>query len=317
MSPAQDLPAHPTIAIVGAGRAGSTLALAAVQAGYEVSAVYTRTPGRGQALAEQVGARLAPDVAALVGSAGLIFLAVPDDAIALVDAAGAGCWRAGMGVVHHSGLHGAALLSHAAAAGALTGTLHPLQAITDPVSALRLLPGTYFGVSGDPRLLPILQDFVQALGGRPLTIPDAAKPLYHAAAVFASNYIVTCFAQAVDLLVRLGIDPDDAAHALLPLTQGAVANLQSPGLPQALTGPISRGDAGTLTVHQEQLASYDAGLLPLYRLLGQATIPIAAAQGRLAPTALAALAAALSPSAVDPMTPPVTTAPLVSIEQRL
>ena len=317
MSPAQVLPAHPTIAVVGAGRAGSTLAHAAVQAGYAVSAVYSRTPARSRALADQVGARLAPDLAGLVGSADLIFLAVPDDAIALVDAAGAGCWRQGMGVVHHSGLHSATLLSHAAAAGALTGTLHPLQAITDPISALKLLPGTYFGVSGDPRLLPILQAFVQALGGHPITIPDAAKPLYHAAAVFASNYVVTCFARAVDLLVRLGIDPAAAAHALLPLTQGAVANLHSPGLPHALTGPISRGDAGTLTIHQQQLAAYDADLLPLYRLLGQATIPIAAAQGRLAPAALAALNAALSPSPENPTAPVVTTATPLPIEQRL
>ena len=316
MSSSHALPAHPTIAVVGAGRVGSTLALAATQAGYAVLAVHSRTPTRGQALADQVGARLAPDLAGLAASADLIFLAVPDDAIALVDAAGADGWRPGTGVVHHSGLHSATLLEHAAGAGALTGTLHPLQAITDPVSALRLLPGTYFGVSGDPRLLPVLQAFVQALGGHPITVPDAAKPLYNAAAVFASNYVVTCFAQAVDLLVRLGIDPDTAAHALLPLTQGAVANLHSPGLPQALTGPISRGDAGTLTIHLQQLAAYDAGLLPLYRLLGQATIPIAAAQGRLAPAALAALTAALSPSSAD-RTAPVVTTTLLPIEQRL
>ncbi len=305
MPPASSLAEHPTIAVVGAGRVGSTLALAASQAGYTVNAVYSRTPARAQALAQQVGARLAPDLAGLARSADLIFLAVPDDALAGVDAAGAGHWQPGSGVVHHSGLHGATLLEHAAADGALTGTLHPLQAITDPVSALKLLPGTFFGVSGAPALLPILRAFVQALGGRPLTIPDAAKPLYHAAAVFASNYVVTCFAQAVGILADLGIDPEEAAQALLPLTQGAVANLRSPGLPQALTGPISRGDTGTLAIHQQQLAAHEAGRLVLYRLLGQATVPVAAAQGRLSPDRLAALAEALaSPPLISPAPAP-------------
>lgn len=289
-------PPLPTLAIVGTGRVGSTLALAAVRAGYTVTAVFTRTPARARPILEATGAQLLPDLSGLAGCADLIFLAVPDDAIAAVDAEGAGVWRPGMGVVHHSGLHSASHLRCAAAAGARVGALHPLQSITDPETALGLLPGAYFGLSGDPDLLPVLRDFVMAIGGRPLAVPDESKALYHAAAVFASNYIVTCFAQAVDLLAGLGIDPTDAAQALLPLTQGAASNLASRGLPHALTGPISRGDAGTLAIHQQHLALARPDLLPLYQLLGRATVPIAAAQGRLSPATLAALMAALDPN---------------------
>jgi predicted short-subunit dehydrogenase-like oxidoreductase (DUF2520 family) len=290
----------PRLVIIGAGRVGSTLALAAHRVGYPVVAVYNRTPSRGQTLAQAVGARACTDLATAVAMGDLVFLAVSDDAIALVDAAAAGAWRPGLGVVHHSGLHGSGILRHAAAAGALTGTLHPLQTIADPQTALDLLPGAYFGLSGHPDLLPTLHEFVLALGGRPLIVPDAAKPLYHAAAVFASNYVIACFATAVALLEELGIAPEDGARALLPLIRGAVDNLEHRGLPAALTGPIARGDVGTLQAHQQQLAARRPDLLSLYRGLGRATIPVAAAQGRLSPTRLAALADVLSEGHGDP-----------------
>lgn len=290
------LPTRPTLAFIGAGRVGGALALAAYRAGYTVAGIYTRTPARARPIQEVTGARLLPDLASLADVADLVFLAVPDDAIAEVDTAGAAFWRPGQGVVHHSGLHPASLLRHAAAAGAQTGALHPLQTITDPETALNLLPGSYFGLSGHPDLLPMLRAFVLALGGRPLLVPDESKALYHAAAVFASNYIVTCFAQAVDLLAGLGIPAADAAQALLPLTQGATSNLASNGLPYALTGPIARGDAGTVAAHLQQLASSRPDLLSLYKLLGLATLPIAAAQGRLSPTAMTALTSVLTPA---------------------
>ena len=288
-------PHLPSLAIIGAGRVGTTLGLAAHRAGYTVKAVHTRTLARARPLLEVTGAWLAPDLAAAISSADLILLAVPDDAISRVDEDGAAAWRPGSGVVHHSGLHPAAVLHQAAAAGAFTGAMHPLQAISDPVRALDLLQGAYFGLSGDARLLPTLETLVYALGGRPLLVPDDAKPLYHAAAVFASNYLVTCFAEAVDILAGLGIDRQDAAAALLPLARGAVANLTQPGLPYALTGPITRGDTGTLQAHQVQFAAKRPDLLPLYRLLGLATIPIAAAQGRLTQDQIDELERVLSP----------------------
>ncbi len=292
MTPPAPVP-RPTLALIGAGRVGTTLALAAQRCGYTLAAVHTRSPERAAALLAATGAQLAADVPTAAASADLILIAVPDDAIAAVDAAGAGAWRAGSGVVHHSGLHSAALLQHAAAAGARAGALHPLQTIPNPQIGLTLLPGTYFSISGHADLLPTLAAFVADLGGHALTLPDQAKPLYHAAAVFASNYLTTCFAQAVAILVDLGIAPSEAAAALLPLARGAIAGLADPGLPQALTGPISRGDAGVLAIHQRHLAARHPHLLPLYRALAAAALPLAAAQGRLTPATLAALAAAV------------------------
>lgn len=280
---------RPTLAIIGAGRVGSTLAYAAHRAGYTINAIHTRSPERAGGILALTDADLLPGVSDIAQNADLIFVAVPDDVIAEIDAAGREAWQPGTGVVHLSGLHSAGILRYAAAAGALTGTLHPLRAIPGVVTAPDPFQGTYFGISGHETLLPVLRIFAESLGGIAITIPDEAKALYHAAAVFASNYVVTCFAEAVHLLTTLGIAPEQAAHALLPLTEGAVANLADPGLPAALTGPITRGDSGTLKKHQQQLAATHPDLLPLYQLLGKAAIPVAAAQGQLSKDALQSL----------------------------
>ncbi|MCO6453627.1 MAG: DUF2520 domain-containing protein [Caldilineales bacterium] len=283
------LPAKPVLGLIGAGRAGGALALAAHDAGYRLTVIHTRTPDRARPLLAATGAELAASLAAVIGAADLVIIAVPDDAIADVDEAGAGLWRPGQGVIHLSGIHPASILQHVPAAGGLTGALHPLQSFSDAESGRALMAGTYFGISGHPGLIPILEQLVQALGGHSLVVSDEAKVLYHAAAVFAANYVSVCFAQAVRILGGIGIPEPEATPALLALTRGAVANLDYPGLPLALTGPISRGDAGTLRNHQEHLAASQPDLLPLYQLLGQAALPIAAAQGRLNPTEIEAM----------------------------
>ncbi|NOZ49659.1 MAG: DUF2520 domain-containing protein [Chloroflexi bacterium] len=289
-------PKLPRLGIIGAGRVGQTLGIAAYRAGYSIGAVYNRSAARARALATRTQAIVAPDIPSLVADADLVLIAVPDDAIAAVDAAGAAAWRPEMGVVHHSGLHPASILQHAAAAGALTGTLHPLQSISDTSTGIERLPGTYFGLSGHPSLMPVLQQLVHDLGGHSLIIPDEAKALYHAAAVFASNYLVTCFAQAVHIFAALGIDQPQAVQALLPLARGAVANLDQPGLPQALTGPLSRGDVGTLVSHQQALTQQLPQLLPLYQALAQASMPLVADQQQLSPESIALLTRTLSNS---------------------
>lgn len=291
---------RPTLAIIGAGRVGGTLAYAAHSAGYAINAIYTRSPKRAGGILALTEATLLHDIVSTAQSADLIFIAVPDDVITEIDEAGREAWQPGKGVVHLSGLHGSDILEHAARAGAWTGTFHPLRAIPTVVTAPNPFRGTYFGISGHQVLIPRLRTFAESLGGIPITIPDDGKALYHTAAVFASNYIVTCFAIAVDLLTSLDIDSEHATQALLPLTEGAVANLAHHGLPAALTGPITRGDTGTLTIHQQQLASTRPDLLPLYQLLGKIAISTAAAQGHLSEDALRSLSETLDELPVLP-----------------
>ncbi len=284
----------PTISLIGAGRVGATLALAAHRAGYPLQAIFTRTPSRAASLADRTGASIVATLGDAIDLGEWVFVAVPDDAIAEIDAAGAGHWRPGMAVIHFSGAHPADILAHARDRGAYVAAFHPLQSISDLESGLRNLPGTTFGISGDAILKPQLIQLARDLQGYALSIPDDAKVLYHAAAVFVSNFPVILYAQGVRILNQLGIPAKDAERALLPLIQGAVANLAEPGLPQALTGPLSRGDAGIIASHREHLQTTFPDLDDLYRLISQAGLDLVRDQGNLDEATLARLQLLLS-----------------------
>ena len=279
----------PTVALIGAGRVGSTLALAAHRAGYPLQAIYTRTPDRAQPLVQATGAALVPTLDAAIARAELVFVATPDDVIAEIDRAGASAWRPGQTVVHFSGALPADILQHARQAGARAAAFHPLQSISDLESGLRNLPGIAYGVSGDPDALPLLTALAHDLGGYVLPLPDEHKTLYHAAAVFVSNFPVILFAQAVHILAGLGIPPEDAARALTPLIRGAAANLAAPGLPDALTGPLSRGDTGVIAAHLRHLNAAHPPLAQLYRMLSLAGLDLVRQQRRLDEAALDAM----------------------------
>jgi predicted short-subunit dehydrogenase-like oxidoreductase (DUF2520 family) len=142
------------------------------------------------------------------------------------------------------------------------------------------MPGSTFALEGDGALLECLRQMVAALRGRAVELRPQDKALYHAAAVLVSNYVVTLMDMATRLWQQFGADPDLAAQALLPLLQGTVDNLRRLGLPDALTGPIARGDLGTVRRHMVALEATAPDLLPAYREMGLRTIPIAAALGR-------------------------------------
>ena len=105
------------------------------------------------------------------------------------------------------------------------------------------------------------------------------KALYHAAAVIASNYSVTLAATAARLLRRIGASEDDSLRVLLPLMRSTLDNLERQGLPEALTGPIVRGDTGTVRRHLLELDAADGEAGMLYRCLALGTLPLAALRG--------------------------------------
>jgi predicted short-subunit dehydrogenase-like oxidoreductase (DUF2520 family) len=210
---------------------------------------------------------------------------VPDDAIGPLcrEIAEEGGWRAGQGVVHCSGALPSDVLRPARDAGTLTASFHPLQAFASLQAALEHMPGSTFALEGDPELVRQLDALVEALGGTAIHLTAEEKTLYHAAAVIASNYTVTLAALASDLLVREGIAPDrnTALHYILPLLRGTVDNLDALGLPAALTGPLARGDAGTVRRHLEALDKIAPDVASLYRQLARLTLPLAQEKGRL------------------------------------
>ena len=268
-----------SLGFIGAGVVGGALARRLAEAGYPVIAVASRRAETAEALAAAVpGCAAFPSPNDVAGKADVVFLTTPDDAIASV--AASTTWRPGQAVVHCSGALSVDALAPAVEAGAQVGSFHPLQTFASLEQALANLAGTTFALEGELPLLSILQDMAEALGGRSVLVRSEDKVLYHAAAVLTSNYTVTLLQQATELWEAFGRTKDEALAALMPLLHGTVANLESLGLPAALTGPISRGDLATVANHLEALESFP-DIAPVYRALGEATIPIAYAKGRL------------------------------------
>ncbi|HEY7066912.1 MAG TPA: DUF2520 domain-containing protein [Chloroflexota bacterium] len=292
------------IGIVGAGRAGGALGRALAAAGWPVVAVASRTPASATRLAGALpGARAVASAQAVANAADLVFLTVPDAAIAEVAAAVA--WREDQAVVHTSGVDSLGPLARARAAGALVGSLHPLQTFGPEPAAAPLAPfaGITCALEGDAALLPRLEALVAALGARPLRLPPEAKPLYHAAAVVASNYLVTLLHLAAALWESFGADERAATAALLPLVQGAVDNVAAMGPGRALTGPIARGDVATIEKHLAAIARAQPALLAPYRALAAATLDLARGEGSLTAEGAEALTRALAAEACDTAAP--------------
>ena len=247
----------PALAIIGAGRAGSALAIAAHDAGYRVAAVASRRGEMAARLADTVAARAVATPLAAVVEADLTLLAVPDGAIATVAAsiAASGVSLRGRGVVHLGARFGPEIVDSLLISGAEVGVLHPLMALAGPDSA-SLLEGAFFRVDADGMLRGWLLALVSALGATPLEVDPAKAPLYHAAAVLAGNAPLALLAEATRLLVAAGVDADDAHAALAALLEGAAHNARRGGPAAALTGPVARGDRDAIAAHLDALAPY-------------------------------------------------------------
>lgn len=275
------------VGFIGAGRVGTALASLLHTRGVEIAGVSGRDRQRSRrmALDAHLDRHVASSRTDTLRASAIVFLTVPDDVIAQVCAeiAEVGGWREGQGVVHCSGALSSEVLRPARDMGARTASLHPLQAFATLDAALANLPGSTFALEGDEALTTQLDTFVQLLDGTALHLHADDKILYHAAAAIASNYTVTLAALAADLLVREGVarDANTALHYLMPLLRGTIENLGDAGLPGALTGPIARGDTGTVIRHLEALEKCAPELGHIYRHLARLTLPLAIEKGGL------------------------------------
>jgi predicted short-subunit dehydrogenase-like oxidoreductase (DUF2520 family) len=189
----------------------------------------------------------------------VLILAVPDDALAEVafDLTRGSAAPPGCAALHLSGALSTDVLAPLHAAGYAVGSMHPMMAVADPWLAGDRLLGAAFAITGEPAAVAAARRVAFALGGLPLVIAAAQRPLYHAAAVMASNYVVALTGAAVRLLGEAGVEGDDALRALIPLLRGTLDNIEQLGLPASLTGPIARGDADTVRLHLARLSPGD------------------------------------------------------------
>jgi predicted short-subunit dehydrogenase-like oxidoreductase (DUF2520 family) len=277
-------PARLDVGVVGSGRVGPVLAAALAGAGHRVvaaSGVSERSRARAESLLPGVPLVTVPEV---VERADLVLIAVPDDVLpALVSGlASTETFRAGQLVAHTSGRHGIAVLEPATTAGALPMALHPVMTFTGQPDDVKRLVGASFGITAPEPLRPIAEALVVEMGGEPQWVEEAARPLYHAALTNGANYIVTLVAESIDLLSRCGVE--DPARMLGPLLGAALDNALRDG-DLALTGPVARGDAGTVAAHLAELKQVSREATAAYVALARLTADRALAAGLLAPAA--------------------------------
>lgn len=264
------------VGVIGPGRAGTGLALAWARAGHEVRLHGRRARPVPAPLILTTGPADVPPP--WIDWATVIVCAVPDDAIAPLARvwAEAGAVRSFQVVLHLSGSRDRTALEPLLDCGAALGSLHPLQTLVEPERAPEHLRGAWAAVEGDPRAVEMAERLAHDIGLHPFRLRPEAKALYHAGAVFASNYFVVVEAIAQQLLERAGLERENAWAALVPLVRGTFDNLTRGAPAEALTGPVVRGDVVTVERHLTALPEADRAL---YRALGNAALDVVRRRG--------------------------------------
>ena len=273
-------PARLDVGIVGTGRVGAVLGAALQRAGHRLVAVSGVSEQSRARAAELLPGIPVTTVEEVVARAELVLLTVPDDALpALISGlSSTGSWQAGQLVVHTSGRYGAAVFEAAAGHHIMGLALHPAMTFTGTSMDLDRLVDCCFGVTAPEALRVVAEALVVEMGAEPMWVEEQDRPMYHAALAHGANHLVTLVAQAMQVLGSAGVQ--DPQRLIAPLLHAALDNALRLG-DGALTGPVARGDAGTVAAHLAQLSQQTPDIRPTYVALARATAERALASGRL------------------------------------
>ncbi|MEA3084827.1 MAG: hypothetical protein QOC89_2524 [Paraburkholderia sp.] len=294
-------PSLPRLGFIGAGRLARCLALSFSRAGYPVTAVASRTAASASRLVSQIEHCAAfDDPQQVVDAADIVFLAVPDDSIGttahtLRFKADAASGPHGKALVHCSGASSIELLAPARTQGAAIGGFHPLYLFSGDLADLERIAGCSVTIEADGTLKNALTALAVALRCHPLSIPAGGRMLYHAAAHYAASFALCSLAECVALWRTLGFAEDDALRALLPMLSGTIETARDKGLPNALAGPVSRGDTGVVEKQLALLESLGGDHAALYGLLTRRAVELAERRAK-PPAAIEAIAEAVEES---------------------
>lgn len=266
------------LSIVGTGHVGRTLGRLWHTAGvFDVAGVQARSLASAQQGAAFIGRGVPVAAGDRLADADVYMLAVTDDQIVPACAALAASRPLDGAVVFHcSGALASGTLEAARQAGALVASVHPIRSFADPDAVVAAFASTFCGIEGDDGALAVLTPALEAIGARPVPIDPAAKTVYHAAAVFASNYLVTILDAALRAYQAAGIPEDVARELARPLAQESLWNVFRMGAAPALSGPIARGDFATVQRQQVAVSAWDADTGNLYAALVSPTAALAA-----------------------------------------
>jgi predicted short-subunit dehydrogenase-like oxidoreductase (DUF2520 family) len=269
-------------AIIGTGMVGTAIGFLLKKAGYKVIAIVDKSPAALKKALSYTGGKSFRKPLEAIQEADCILITTPDDAIFSACQKIALCpTLKGKFVFHMSGAGGLDLLEPAKKAGAAVASIHPLQSFSSIDQAIKNIRGSYFGITADKKAQLPAKNIVRDLGGIPFFISSDQKPLYHAAACFASNYLVSLMNTVESIYQAIGMNAKDAKKAYLPLVYGSLKNIENSGSIPSLTGPIARGDFGTIKKHitaiNKNLPQYSS----LYSSLGLITVKVAQQKGTL------------------------------------
>ncbi|WP_172191552.1 Rossmann-like and DUF2520 domain-containing protein [Actinomyces faecalis] len=276
------------VGVISAGRVGAVLGSALRAVEHQVVGVHAVSEASRERAEVMLPGVPVLEVEEIVRRAELVLLAVPDDALAdLVSGlAEVGAWQMGQIVVHTSGRYGIEVLTPAQAAGAIPVALHPAMTFSGMSTDLARLTGCPMAVTAPPAFLPIGQALAVELGGEPFVLAEEARAAYHAALAHGANHLVTLVGQAVRALAAAGVE--DGTATLRPLLSAALDRALREGADQALTGPVARGDVGTVRAHLEALSALRDGedrpledVVATYRALATATVERCRSTGQL------------------------------------
>lgn len=290
-----------TLSVIGAGRVGKALCcLWRRQGVFAIGGVLNRTLESAQAAASFIGAGRPVEDWARLEPADLYMLSVPDDAIEACAERlrAAAVVPRGAIVFHCSGSKSSSVLAPLEAAGAQVASLHPVKSFADPGRAAESFAGTECALEGDPEACAVLETAIERCGGRVFRIDAEQKLVYHAATVFASNYVVALIEVVLRCFEHAGIGADRAMSIALPLVRGTIENIAGLGTVDALTGPIARGDSALVGDQLRALAGHDPEIAALYARLGLHALDLSRRQGSADAAALERIAERLRTEAV-------------------
>ena len=271
---------HLKIGFIGAGRLAKTLARLCSNHGLSVSAIASRNATHAKMLAAQISGCSGVSAQLVADTCDLIFITTPDHAIqATADAIR---WQPGAFVVHCSGATEIDVLYKAATDGAFIGGFHPLQTFADPDSAMQSLAGCTITIEAkETELNETLVMIAEHLNCRVNRLPPGARPLYHAAAGYASQFVNVLLKDAAVIWSSWGGTGNDAIHALMPLVRGTLASIEQLGPVASMPGPVSRGDLDSVAKHVNALAVNYPAMLNLYSALCNETVSMTLESGRI------------------------------------
>jgi len=257
------------VSIIGAGVVGTAMGYLLKRGGYHIAGISSRRIESAKKAIEFIGeGDASTDPVTTAKKADIVFITTPDRAIedVCIRVASEGGFNPSAIVFHMSGALSSEILGSARRVGARVGSIHPLQSLADLSEAVKNIPNSYFCIEGDEEAVSAAREIVDSVGGKEITIGIDKKPLYHAGASVASNFLIR---------------REDSLHALMPLIKGTIANIERLGIPKALTGPISRGDIEVVDGHLKGIAREKEELINLYLELGRYTVKVAIEKGSI------------------------------------